>query len=97
MESMGVSKMKIEVTKSIDQNGKVIRAYVDYGDFCKMQSEYEEQIDKMKNDQKTAFIKGMRHFAKAMKNYDRTEGAWTDYFEHTVDIVLTKELAKQKH
>lgn len=55
--------------------------------------ELEEQIEKMKNDQKTAFIKGVRHFAKAMKKYDQTEGAWTDYFEHTVDTVLKRELA----
>lgn len=55
---------------------------------------YSDQIEKMKNDQKTAFIKGMRHFAKAMKKYDQTEGAWTDYFEHTVDTVLNRELAE---
>lgn len=55
----------------------------------------KQQIEKMKNDQKTAFIKGMRHFAKAMKKYDQTEGSWTDYFEHAVDTVLTRELADE--
>lgn len=29
--------------------------------------------------------------AKALKDYDRTDGAWTDYFEHTVDKVLQRE------
>jgi hypothetical protein len=29
--------------------------------------------------------------AKALKDYDRKFGAWTDYFEHTVDAVLQKE------
>lgn len=57
-------------------------------------AELKEQNEKMKNDQKTAFIKGMRHFAKAMKKYDQTEGAWTDYFEHTIDTVLNRELAE---
>lgn len=56
--------------------------------------ELEAQIEKMKNDQKTAFIKGMRHFAKAVKKYDQTEGACTDYLEHTVNTVLIRELAE---
>ena len=29
--------------------------------------------------------------AKALKDHDRKFGAWTDYFEHTVDTVLQKE------
>lgn len=49
---------------------------------------------KAKEDCKTAYIKGMRHLAKALKDYDRTEGAWTDYFEHTVDKVLKRELSE---
>ena len=44
----------------------------------------EEQIEKMKSDSKTAYIKGIRTMANALKECDRTEGAWTDYFEHTV-------------
>ena len=29
--------------------------------------------------------------ANALKDYDRTDGVWTDYFEHTVDKVLQRE------
>ena len=43
---------------------------------------------------KTAYIKGIRTMANALKDYDRTEGAWTDYFEHKVDEVL-KRLLKE--
>jgi len=50
--------------------------------------------EKLKCQIKTAYRKGLRHFAKALKDYDRTDGAWTDYFEHTVDKVLQKELEK---
>lgn len=52
----------------------------------------EAQIEKMKLDQKTAFDKGMKHLAKELKEYDRINGAWTDYFEHTVNKVLKWEL-----
>lgn len=44
---------------------------------------------------KTSYIKGMRHLANALKEYDRIFGAWTDYFEHTVDKVLKQELEKE--
>ena len=50
--------------------------------------------EKLKCQIKTAYRKGLRHFAKALKDYDRTDGAWTDYFEHTVDEVLQKEQEK---
>lgn len=50
-----------------------------------------EEIAKLKTELKTAYRKGMRHMAKALKDYDRKFGAWTDYFEHTVDAVLQKE------
>ena len=56
--------------------------------------ELQEQIEKMKSDSKTAYIKGIRTMANALKKYDREEGAWTDYFEHTVDKVL-KNLLKE--
>ena len=45
---------------------------------------------------KTAYIKGIRTMANALKDYDRTDGAWTDYFEHTVDKVLNKLLQESK-
>lgn len=50
-------------------------------------------VEKMKSDIRTAYIKGIRTMANALKKYDREEGAWTDYFEHTVDKVL-KSLLK---
>ena len=50
-----------------------------------------EETEELKTELKTAYRKGMRHMAKALKNYDRMFGACTDYFEHTVDIVLQKE------
>lgn len=56
-------------------------------------AELEAQIEKMKSDSRTAYIKGIRTMANALKKCDRTYGAWTDYFEHTVDKVL-KELLK---
>ena len=61
-------------------------------------SDHNEQlrdlIEKIKSDSKTAYIKGIRTMANALKEYDRTEGSWTDYFEHTVDKVL-KNLLKE--
>ena len=50
-----------------------------------------EEKAKLKTELKTAYRKGMRHMAKALKDYDKKFGAFTDYFEHTVDIVLQKE------
>ena len=50
--------------------------------------ELEAQIDNLKSIGKTSYIKGIRTMANALKEYDRTEGAWTDYFEHKVDETL---------
>ena len=50
--------------------------------------------DEEESKYKTAYIKGIRTMANALKDYDRTDGAWTDYFEHTVDKVL-KRLLKE--
>lgn len=50
-----------------------------------------EEVAKLKIELKTSYRKGMRHMAKALKDYDRRFGAYTDYFEHTVDTVLQKE------
>ncbi len=50
-----------------------------------------EEITKLKTELKTAYRKGMRHMGKALKDYDRKFGPFTDYFERTVDIVLQKE------
>jgi len=54
-------------------------------------AELEKENAELKGKLKTAYRKGMRHMAKALKDYDRTDGAWTDYFEHTVDKVLQRE------
>lgn len=51
----------------------------------------EEETKELKTELRTAYRKGMRHMAKALKDYDRKFGAYTDYFEHTVDTVLQKE------
>lgn len=51
----------------------------------------KEETEGLKTELKTAYRKGMRHMAKSLKDYDRKFGAWTDYFEHTVDTVLQKE------
>ncbi len=67
--------------------------WVSYKDYIK---ELEAQIEKMKSIGKTSYIKGIRTMANALKEYDRTDGAWTDYFEHTVDKVLKKILEEIK-
>ncbi len=51
----------------------------------------KEETEELKTELKTAYRKGMQHMAKALKDYDRADGAWTDYFEHTVDEVLQRE------
>ena len=56
--------------------------------------ELESQISNLKAIGKTSYIKGIRTMANALKKYDREEGAWTDYFEQTVDKVL-KNLLKE--
>ena len=58
--------------------------------------EYEAQVEKMKSIGRTSYIKGIRTMANALKDYDSTDGAWTDYFEHTVDKVLKKLLKEIK-
>ena len=55
--------------------------------YNKANEEHEEKC-------KTAYIKGIRTMANALKDYDRTEGTWTDYFEHKVEEVL-KRLLKE--
>lgn len=60
--------------------------------FAKKGAELGYNLGKKGN--KPAYIKGMRTLANALKEYDRTFGAWTDYFEHTVDKILKQELEK---
>lgn len=67
-------------------------------DIARLEKENEQlkaQIEKMKLDQKTAFDKGIKHLAKKLKEYDRINGASTDYFEHTVNKVLKWELGRK--
>jgi hypothetical protein len=52
--------------------------------------------DEEESKYKTAYIKGIRTMANALKDYDRTDGAWTDYFEHTVEEVLKRLLQESK-
>lgn len=65
--------------------------YNKYKDAEKCIATLEKENAELKEELKTAYRKGMRHMAKALKDYDRTDGAWTDYFEHTVDKVLQRE------
>ena len=51
----------------------------------------EKENAELRENLKTAYRKGMRHMAKALKDYDRTDGFYTDYFEHSVDKVLQRE------
>lgn len=60
--------------------------------FAKKGAELGYNLGKKGN--KPAYIKGMRTLANALKEYNRTFGAWTDYFEHTVDKILKQELEK---
>lgn len=54
-------------------------------------AELGKENAELKENLKTAYRKGMRHMAKALKDYDRTDGLYTDYFEHSVDKVLQRE------
>jgi hypothetical protein len=56
---------------------------------------YHECQKEHEGKYKTAYIKGVRTMANALKDYDRTDSAWTDYFEHTVDKVLKDLLSKE--
>ena len=57
---------------------------------------YKKANEENEGKCKTAYIKGIRTMANALKDYDRTDGFWTDYFEHTVDKVLKKLLGEIK-
>lgn len=82
-----------EATKELQEELDYAKSNCLFSD-CDRVARLQEQIEKMKSDSKTAYIKGIRTMANALKECDRTEGAWTDYFEHTVDKVL-KNLLKE--
>lgn len=72
---------------------EIIKAYPDFG---KGKEAKLLVVDELHDINQTAYIKGMRHLANALKKYDREKGAWTDYFEHTVNKVLKQEIEKEK-
>ena len=90
-----LEKENAELKKSVEEKLKQItQADIDR-DFAYSQvAELKAQIKKLKAELKTSYTKGMKHFANALKKYDREEGSWTDYFEHTIDEVLKRELAE---
>ena len=54
---------------------------------------HKETRELLRIERRHAYIKGLRTMANALKEYDRTNGAWTDYFEHTVEAVEKKLLS----
>ena len=92
-----VTKVKIELEQKLEQikDEKFGKALSQIKHDREVVIEYNERLQKenteLKEQLKTSYRKGMRHMAKALKDYDRTDGAWTDYFEHTVDKVLQRE------
>lgn len=67
----------------------------DSGRIAVLEKQVKELEAKLTSN-RTAYIKGMRTMANALKKYDREFGGWTDYFEHTVDKVL-KNLLEALH
>ena len=87
------------ITGAVSREKKIVKLEKDckyFSDNLDLQIEatlkLQNENTELKEKQKTAYIKGIRHFAKALKEYDRINGSWTDYFEHTVDEVLKREL-----
>ena len=81
-------KQKAEIqTKGWKEQNNCIQAYI--AGYHECQKEHEEKC-------KTSYIKGIRTMANALKDYDRTDGAWTDYFEHTVNEVLERLLKESE-
>lgn len=80
--------------EQLNKNPCVVTPDWHCSDCLKENEELKKQIEKMKSNSKTAYTKGIKTMANALKKYDREEGAWTDYFEHTVDKVL-KNLLKE--
>lgn len=92
--NIGEEKRKKEVTDIFLAGLKAGRD-VDISILENRIAELKQQIEKMKSIGRTSYIKGIRTMANALKDYDRTDGAWTDYFEHTVDKVLKELLSKE--
>lgn len=88
----GYNKAKLEVEDSYRES--LCNSELNLASVTKQLEELEKANKEREKKCKTAYIKGIRTMANALKNYDRTDGAWTDYFEHTVEEVL-KRLLKE--
>lgn len=77
----------IENITGLDFQNEVIKAFLEGAEFG-----YNKANEEHEGKCKTAYIKGIRTMANALKDYDRTDGIWTDYFEHTVEEVLNRLL-----
>ena len=86
-----VEKSSLVSDKVIETEGELI---ITLKGIPELEEENAELKEEHKGKCKTAYIKGIRTMANALKDYDRTDGAWTDYFEHTVDKVLKKLLGE---
>ena len=95
MNHLQIDKYRELIIKQDQKITELEKACDETQELLDKQIEATYKLDKenaeLKEKLKTAYRKGMRHMAKALKDYDRTDGAWTDYFEHTVDKVLQRE------
>ena len=73
---------------------RIMELQADKGKLIDENRELKTQLEKKEHIGRTAYVKGIRTMVNALKKYDREEGAFTDYFEHTVDEVL-KRLLKE--
>ena len=73
---------------------RILELQADKGKLIDENRELKTQLEKKEHIGRTAYVKGIRTMTNALKKYDREEGAFTDYFEHTVDEVL-KRLLKE--
>lgn len=88
-----IYKDKEETIQKLTDENKKLEVDVEY--YTQRLELVLSDLDKNKIG-RTAYIKGIRTMANALKTYDRVNGTWTDYFEHTVDKVL-KNLLKEVH
>ena len=72
----------------------ILELQADKGKLIDENRELSFQLENKEHIGRTAYVKGIRAMTNALKKYDREEGAFTDYFEHTVDEVL-KRLLKE--
>lgn len=80
----------------LEKLDEALRFQNHYAELVKENKKLKAQIEKMKECSKTAYIKGLRTMANAVKKYDREFGAWTDYLENMVNKVLNDLLKEIK-